>query len=304
MRPTGWWRRVAEAIPLDRAWLAAHPLVPIEADTDKDQRGRVLVIGGSRLSPGALRLSGEAALRAGAGKVRLATLDSLAPMVGLAVPEAGIVALPEGAGGELAEHAADRLGDDLRHADCVVIGPGMADSAAAGPLLEAALSELDEGQTLVVDAAAIGAAGDRCGALRDARVRCILTPHVGEMAGLLGTAVEEVENDLAAALARAVDATGQTVVLKAATTRIGRRGDPVLVYGGGGPGLATGGSGDVLAGIAGGLAACGQGPLEAAAWAVWLHGEAGGRLAAERGPIGYLARELLPLIPLLRRTPT
>ena len=301
MRPTGWSPRVADAVSLDRAWLADHPLAVIPVDTDKNERGRVLVVGGSRLSPGALRLTGEAALRAGAGKVRLATLESLAVALGLAVPEAGIMGLPEGEGGELSADAAGLLGKDFAQADCVILGPGMADPAAAAPLLAAALATMGPQQALVIDAAAIGAAGDRLDALRAARVRCILTPHIGEMAGLLGVSKDAVERDFGQALGRAIENTGKIVVLKSATTQIGCATGGMLRYGGGGPGLATGGSGDVLAGIVGGLIACGQDPFVAAAWGVWLHGEAGAHLAAERGPIGYLARELLPLIPSLRR---
>jgi ADP-dependent NAD(P)H-hydrate dehydratase len=292
---------VAEAVALDRAWLAAHPLAAIPHDADKNERGRVLIVGGSRLSPGALLLVGEAALRGGAGKVRLATLDSLALALGMAVPEAGIVALPDGANGELSAHAAKQLAEDFRLADSVVIGPGMGDEEAAAPFLDAALAAMRAHQTLVIDAAAIGAAGGRLEALGRARVRCILTPHAGEMAGLLGVSKEAVEGDLGGALARALDATGQIVVLKSATTKVGSPDGGMLTYGGGGAGLATGGSGDVLTGIVAGLAACGQEPFDAAAWGIWLHGEAGARLAAERGPIGFLARELLPLIPMLRR---
>ncbi|MFA9201380.1 MAG: NAD(P)H-hydrate dehydratase [Cypionkella sp.] len=292
---------MAEETPLDRAWLAAHPLSAIPADTDKNSRGRVLVIGGSRLSPGAIRLTGEAALRAGAGKVRLATLESLALPLGLAVPEAGIVALPEGPQGEIAPEAAARLAKDIAQADCVIVGPGMTDAEAAAPLLAAALEGLGRHQTLVIDAAAIRAAGDLLDAIREARATCIVTPHVGEMAGLLGEESEAITGDPCTALARAIDSTGATVVLKGATTRIGTNGAGTLVYGGGGPGLATGGSGDVLAGVVAGLAACGQAPFEAAAWGVWLHGEAGAQLAAERGAIGFLARELVPLVPQLRR---
>lgn len=301
MTPIRWSPRVVDETALDPVWLAGHPLVEIPPDTDKNERGRVLVVGGSRLSPGAILLTGEAALRAGAGKVRLATLESLAVPLGIAVPEAGIVALPEGENGEISRLAGERLGRELEYADCVVLGPGMSDSEAVAPLLKVALSTMRPDQTLVIDAAAIKAAGHAPVALRDSRVKCILTPHTGEMAGLLGVEKDEVEADLGAALQRAVRVTGQVMVLKSSNTRVGGGGGGLtLVYAGGGPGLATGGSGDVLAGIIGGLLACGQDPFEAAGWGVWLHGEAGARLGSERGPIGYLARELLPLIPILR----
>ncbi|MGX7952714.1 NAD(P)H-hydrate dehydratase [Tsuneonella sp. HG249] len=294
---------MAEERSLDRAWLGEHPLAEIPVDTDKNERGRVLVIGGSRLSPGGLRLAGEAALRAGAGKVRLATMESLAVPLGLAVPEAGVVALPESADGRLAPNAAERVQRDLAEADCVIIGPGMDDADCAAPFLSAALELMEGGQTLVIDAAAIGAAADCLETIKHARGRCILTPHAGEMARLLDCPKEAVNSDLGGAIRQAVDATGQIIVLKSATTHIADPMGTMLTYGGGGPGLATGGSGDVLAGIAGGLMSCGQDAFTAAAWAVWLHGEAGAKLASEAGAIGYLARELLPLIPMLRRNP-
>jgi NAD(P)H-hydrate repair Nnr-like enzyme with NAD(P)H-hydrate dehydratase domain len=96
---------------------------------------------------------------------------------------------------------------------------------------------------------------------------------------------------------------GATVVLKASDTWIATPDAPMLHYRGGGPGLATGGSGDVLSGIIGGLLARGAAARDAAAWGVWLHGEAGRRLADRIGPLGFLARELLPVIPALMRDP-
>lgn len=292
---------MGEPIPLDRAWLAAHPLVPIPEDTNKNDRGRVLVVGGSRRSAGALLLTGEAAFRTGAGKVQLATLDCLAIALGMAVPEAGIFALPEGEQGQLSTDAAAVIEHAMAPCDCVVLGPGMGDTDAAGALLDMAMGVLEPGQSLVLDAAAIKAARHRSPALSQLRARCVLTPHAGEMAALLGEDEDSVRGDPCAALGRAIDLTGHTVVIKGPTSYIGAPNGEILAFVGGGPGLATGGSGDVLAGIAAALLARGQDPLSAAAWAVWLHGEAGRRLAEEQAPVGFLARELIPLIPSLIR---
>ena len=108
------------------------------------------------------------------------------------------------------------------------------------------------------------------------------------------------EDAVSPALAEAAAARfGATVLLKQSETWIASPGEPLLHYPGGGPGLATGGSGDVLAGIIAGLLARGVAPRMAAAWGVWLHGEAGRRLARAQGPLGFLARELLAEIPAL-----
>lgn len=288
-------------VPLDRAWLASHPLIGVAHDTDKNRRGTVLVVGGSRLSAGALRLTGEAAFRAGAGKVQLATPECLAIPLGMAVPEAGIIALAEGEKGEPARSSAEQLGNAMERCDCLVLGPGMGDSEAAGTLLDAALATLKRGQALVIDAAAIRACSERHAALRKARVPCVITPHPGELAALLGADDAPSPDEQAAMLTSAVKATGQLVLAKGAITLLAAPGEPTLCFAGGGPGLATGGSGDVLAGIIGALLARGQPPVSAAAWGVWLHGEAGRRLAEQQGPLGFLARELPPLIPSLMR---
>lgn len=292
---------MAEPVPLDREWLSAHPLCAVDEETDKNERGRVLVVGGSRRSPGALRLTGEAAFRAGAGKVQLATLASLGAALGVAVPEAGFIDLPEGEEGELAGNARAQLGDAFEACDCAVLGPGMGDADAAGALLDAALAALDTRQSLVLDAAAIRAAPSRLEALSRSRAAIVLTPHAGEMAALLGKDDDDVRRDPRLALEAAIAACGHPMVIKGPVTFIGAPDSAILAFVGGGPGLATGGSGDVLAGIVAALLARGQDALSALAWAVWLHGEAGRRLGETQAPVGYLARELTPVIPALIR---
>lgn len=287
---------MVDAIPLDRAWLAAHPLVAIPDDTDKNARGHVLIVGGSLRAPGALRLTAEAAFRAGAGKVRIATLASLAVPLGIAVPEAGIIALPE-SGDEIAADAVTVLAKAIGQCDTLVIGPGMLSDGVAGALLDGALEVLSENQVLLLDAAAIRAARERVGAIKRAGIRCVLTPHAGEMAGLLDEGEAAIRADPAAAVLRAIAATGQTALIKGPVSFVGGPDCDLLGFAGGGPGLATGGSGDVLAGLVAAFLARGQDPLSAAAWGVWLHGEAGRRLAERQGAIGFLARELIPPVP-------
>jgi len=281
--------------PIDSAWLDANPLPDPAAAEDKNSRGRVLAVGGSDTVPGALRLTGEAAFRAGAGKVQLATPKAAAATIGVHVPEAAVFALEADDDGEIAARAADRIVALLSNADAVLLGPGIGDCASAQAILRAVCRGNGEVPLLIdagllcavptVEADVTGYGGPR-----------VFTPHPGEMAQLMDCDAGDIGPELASA---AADRFAATVVMKSTETWVATPGGPVLHYTGGGPGLATGGSGDVLAGVIGGLLARGAEPHVAAAWGVWLHGEAGRRLAGEVGTIGFLARELLPLIPRL-----
>lgn len=277
---------------IDRGWLAAHPLPQPDGETDKNRRGRVLACGGSLTVPGALRLTGEAALRAGAGKVQLATVETAALPLGIAMPEAAAFPLPANAHGELGAEAAVPLAALIERCDALVLGPGMGAKADAGSLIPAALESAGPDRAILLDAGAIGDCASRADAIRPHPGPIVLTPHAGEMALLMGCDEGEVSEALAR---QAADRFAATIVLKRAETWIASPGGGLLHYSGGGPGLATGGSGDVLAGLIGGLLARGAAPDIAAAWGVWLHGEAGRSL----GPPGFLARELLARIPAL-----
>ncbi|MRX51113.1 NAD(P)H-hydrate dehydratase [Paracoccus sp. S-4012] len=290
---------MSEPAILDSAWLRAHPLPVPPEDTDKNSRGRVLVVGGSLRVPGGLTLTAEAALRAGAGKVQLALPEPLAVPTGMVLPECGIRALPVDGEGEIASVAP--LAGLVDACDCLVLGPAMVSAEAAGAALDALLGEAERPAAAVLDAAAIAAAAGRATLLDGMAGRLILTPHVGEAALLLGIEAETIEADREGIARGAAERFGAIITLKGATTLIAAPEGALLRYGGGGVGLATGGSGDVLAGIVGALFARGMTPFEAAAWGVWLHGEAGRRLAERHGPMGFLARELAPELPSLMR---
>ena len=292
---------MAEAIAIDSDWLSDHPLPLPPEDTDKNARGQVLVAGGCLAVPGGLLLTGEAALRAGAGKVRLATVRSLAVPLGVAFPEAGLIALPEDGEDEVGDVEAPQFLRPLAQCDCAIVGPAMKGKAAAARVLAAALDRPREGMTLVIDAAAIAGAGEARDRISNHRGRVIITPNPGEAASLLEIELDAVVRDPEGSARRVVDLTGAVVTVKGPNTVVATPDGDLLRYSGGGVGLATGGSGDVQTGILGGLLALGVAPCDAATWAVWIHGEAGRRLAEQVGPIGYLARELLPLIPRLMR---
>lgn len=288
--------------PIDADWLADHPLPDHAASADKDDRGHVLVIGGSRRVPGGLRLTGESALRAGAGRLQLATIESLAIGLGLVLPEAGVLQLAEGSDGEIRWQATEAIVESLERSNCIVVGPAMSDVAAADPIVAAALDALRDDLTVVLDAAAIGSAARVATTLTERAGQVVLTPNRGEMARLLQIEIADISDDPEGAARRAVERTGATVILKGPRSLVATPQDELFAYPGGGIGLATGGSGDVLAGVLGGLLGRGAAVATACAWSVWLHGEAGRLLAREKGPIGYLARELPALVPALMRT--
>lgn len=286
---------MGEARVLDGAWLREQPLPQPHEESDKNARGRVLVVGGCSMVPGGVRLTAEAALRAGAGKVRIATVGSTAMMIGVLMPEVAVLPLAADPKGEI-DAARASLKAEVAKTDCLVLGPAMscADQASAlvGKLMDAA------GETaLVLDAAALMAICDHAGRLRKRHSPAVLTPHIGEIAALLQVAAEVVERDRAAAVCQCAGQFGAVVVLKGAVTLVATPEDELFSYSGGNVGLATGGSGDVMAGIAAALLARGAEPLQAALWSVWLHGEAGRRCAEAIGPLGYLASELLGFIP-------
>jgi hydroxyethylthiazole kinase-like uncharacterized protein yjeF len=278
---------------LDAAWLAAHPLPDPCQATDKNSRGRLLAAGGSLSVPAALLLTGEAAFRAGAGKVQLATVEPATLGLGLRFPEAAVLPLPVNDDGELAGDAGKAIATMVARCDAIVLGPGMGAKADAATILTGLLQG-GAPAPLLLDAAMLEAAGNAHQAVAGYDAPLVLTPHPGEMAALMDCDEDDICADLAEA---AADRFGATVVLKSPETWIATPGQPTLTYPGGGPGLATGGSGDVLAGIIGGLLARGAKPHVAAAWGVWLHGEAGRLLADRVGHVGFLARELPPLVP-------
>ena len=177
----------------------------------------------------------------------------------------------------------------------------MGDRKRAAEMIEHVVGTPRDGLTIVLDAAVCACAGPFAEILRRHGGRVVLTPHHGEMAALTGCDAEAIAAHPEQAAREAADKFSAVVVLKASRTVIAPpEGDP-LIYAGGGVGLATGGSGDVLAGIIAGLLSRGAAPLDAAAWGVWIHGEAGRRLSERIGPMGFLARELLPEIPSLMR---
>jgi len=275
--------------------LAGMPL-PQPGEGGKEARGRVFVVAGSLEVPGAALLAGEGALRAGAGKLQIAAPRGSALALGLAVPEALVMGLPESAAGGVAATAADLLCERAERCRAVLIGPGMVEEDELVPLT-AALLERTREPAMLLDAAALCRLRDLREALARKGGRVVITPHAGEMATLLGISRDDVEADALGTARHAASLLQVVVALKGASTHIVTPAGEAWLYEGGGIGLATSGSGDVLAGCIVGLMARGADPVAATLWGVYLHGEAGKRLAGRHGPLGFLARELLPEIP-------
>lgn len=279
----------ARATPVTAALLRHWPLPTTAGVAGKEQRGRVLVIGGSAEIPGAALLAAEAALRAGAGKLQIATARPVAVAMAVALPEARVVGLPATADGELRLQGA-ALRRDVARTDALLIGPGM----RGKPALRAQIAQLlaGSGCSVVLDA---GALVQTQGMADPGRI--VLTPHHGEMAALSGMPIERIGADPMAVAVAYAQRSGAIVVLKSATTVIAAPDGTRWVHRGGSPCLGTSGSGDVLAGIICGLLARGAGATQAAVWGVHLHARAGAALAQRVGPLGPLAREIATQVP-------
>jgi hydroxyethylthiazole kinase-like uncharacterized protein yjeF len=269
-------------------------------NADKQQRGTVLVAGGSARVPGAVLLAGTAALRAGAGVLQMATVTVCASQLALHVPEALVISLAATRTGEIAGRGAlGTLRDNIENASSVLLGCGMSEGASATALVTGTCRHMGSDATLVLDAGALTALHQTHTLLASLEGRAILTPHAGEMAMLLDAEKEDIEREPWNVARMAAERFAAVVVLKGDETWIGEPGGALFHYRGGGVGLGTSGSGDVLAGVITGLAARGATPLDAALSGVWAHGEAGRALARRIGTLGFLAREIAGEIPAL-----
>jgi ADP-dependent NAD(P)H-hydrate dehydratase len=284
---------VADPITVTSATLGAWPLP--DPATDKESRGRVLVVGGGTETPGAVLLAGEASLRAGAGKLQLAVAADVAPALAVAVPECRAFGLPAGATGVLRSAAAPALLDAASAADVVLLGPGLTDLDATVELLEEVVPRLDA--TVVVDALATAYVTRHPDGLRRFAGRCVVTANPTEVARMLEREDDEVDADPVVAATALAERTGVVVLCGGAEKVVAAPDRRSWRVDAGGPGLGASGSGDVQGGLVAGLLGRGADPAQAAVWAAWLHGTAGDRLAASSGPVGFLMRELAALVP-------
>ena len=249
-----------------------------------------MVIGGSAETPGALLLAGITALRVGAGKIQIAAPRSAAAALGVAFPESRVFSLPETGDGFLDRRSGSRAAECAQNADSLLIGPGMLNEDAIRGFIDEAVRRVAD-RELVIDALALSALrGGRYRFMEETRV--VLTPNVAEMAKITGEKVSTIDADPRGIAMSVAGDLNAVVVLKGAETFVAAPYGEVFRYAEGDVGLATSGSGDVLAGALVGLLARGATLDQAAVWAVYLHGSAGNRLKRRIGTIGFLAREL------------
>ena len=276
------------------AWLRRWRLPKL--DGDKAARGQILIIAGAVEMPGGAILAATAALRAGAGVVQVATAEAVALAVATAVPELFVVGMAES--GKRRKASLQAVVDLAKLADVVLIGPGLRDEDAIRVLLPELLG-LDHLRALIIDAKAIPTAAAFLPARGKLRGKTILTPHAGETESISKASKDEVERDPSRVGHETARRLGSIIVLKGSETLICAEESPAYLNTRGNVGLATAGSGDVLAGILAGLCARGAEPLQAAVLGVSVHARAGEELARQVGPVGYLAREILAEIPKL-----
>jgi ADP-dependent NAD(P)H-hydrate dehydratase len=256
--------------------------MPLPEGSDKDERGKLLVVAGSEQLPGGAILPAKAALRVGCGTVRVSLPPALAPAVGTAVPELMIV-------------GRERLEEQIERCAAVVAGPGMVDDPEADELL--AWLVVDCPLPVVVDAQALHVwARQRPRRFAGPRV---FTPHAREAAAMLGLPAADVAADRAGVALRFAHDHGTAFVFKGAETLIASPDGRLFVNRAGTRGLGTAGSGDTLAGIIGGMLAQGLSSAEAAVWGVHVHALAGELVAEELGDDGMMASDLLLKLPVV-----
>jgi NAD(P)H-hydrate epimerase len=259
------------------------------ADSHKGDYGRVLIVGGEPGKGGAPLLAGMGALRAGAGLVTVATDARCQPAL-----EGRFLELMVESGWD--QNGPKELLAELRQGmDALVLGPGLSSGADGKAIVQAMLA--GEGPPVVLDASALIFVAEHPELVASASMPVVLTPHPGEAASLLGCSTEEVQANRFEALEKLVSQCGQVVVLKGARTLVSAPGAEVFINSTGNAGMATAGSGDVLAGVIGAFVARGISPYQAAILGVVAHGEAGDRIAATMGQDGLIASDLLDALP-------
>lgn len=261
----------------------------------KGDYGHVLVVAGSPGFAGAACLAATGAMRAGAGLVTVAAPASLVPVLASKLTEAMTLPLPETADGALGKNAGEEILGAAERFDAAVIGPGLSRRPETAEMVRRLVAALPV--PMVVDADGLNALAGDDAAFTSASAPVILTPHPGEMGRLMGCETREVLQDRVGAASSFAAAHGVLVVLKGAQTVVAPPDGAASFNASGNPGMASGGSGDVLSGVIASLVGQGLKPRDAARAGVFIHGDAGDRAAAARGERGMIASDLVERLP-------
>lgn len=294
--PEGLYEPYEKAFAFTDADIAAL-FPPRRDDAHKGDFGKALVVAGSYEMPGAALLSSSAAVECGAGLVRLAFPECAYAAVTAACPEKVLLPLCANRFGRISAQNEKKLLDALSSSTALLVGCGLGIDYDTKHLVKMLLQQAEI--PVVLDADGINAVADGIDMLREVKAPLILTPHPGEAARLLGVSTAEIQNDRLGACAALCEKTGAVVVLKGAGTVISADGQQFSVNLTGNSGMATAGSGDVLAGMILGFLCIGMPPLDAAAAAVHIHGLAGDAAAKAMSKCAVTPIKMLGVLPKL-----
>jgi len=275
-------------------------LLPLRAaDTQKGDAGRVLLLAGSVGLSGAAALCTMGALRVGAGLVTLGIPKRLHDPMVEKLTEAMFAVLPETSEGSLSVQALPQILTLVERMDAVAIGPGLSQHPQTKALVHQLLPRITK--PLVLDADGLNALAEDLSLLKKRAQPMVVTPHPGEMGRLARLSVEDVQRDRQRLATEFAKKYGVVVALKGHHTIVASYDGSVYINDTGNPGMASGGTGDVLTGMIAGLLGQGLSLFDATQLGVYLHGVAGDLAALERGEIGLIASDLIDRIPLAIR---
>lgn len=281
----------AEAVILEmddiRGFFAPYP-----PDAHKGTFGRVFILAGSRGFTGAAALAGAAAVKSGAGLVTLGVPESLNDILEVKLTEAMTLPLPETPERSLSISALEKALEFSARCDAVALGPGLSQQEETGEFVRRFLQECPV--PMVIDADGLNALAKKPAAFK---TPAVVTPHPGEMARLLGATADEVQQDRPRAAREAAARFGCTALLKGARTLIASPGRELWINPTGNPGMATGGSGDVLCGMIAAFLARGMTAEQAAAAGAYIHGLAGDIAAEREGQLSMTAGDIIKYLP-------
>ncbi|OBW63038.1 MAG: carbohydrate kinase [Dehalococcoides mccartyi] len=287
-----------QAVLIEKDW--AKSVLPVRSPhANKGNFGRVMIVAGSDRYIGAAILAGSAAMRVGAGLVTLALPESLTGAVASRIPEATYLPLPEVSSGTADNSAARFVLSELGKYDVLLIGPGLGQTGYSARLVTEVLSNLPVGLKVIIDADALNILSAIPDWWLEYKFDAVLTPHPGEMARLAKTTTEAVQSDRFGLCQKFACKWGKTLILKGAGTIVTSPQGETLCNPAANPVLASAGTGDVLAGIIGGLLGQGVSLFEAAGLGVYLHSLAAEALRSEIGDAGVLASDLLLKLPVV-----
>ncbi len=271
------------------------PIIPARRrDAHKGEFGKIVIAGGAAEYVGAPLLAGEAALRSGAGLVSLAVPSSIHSLFAGKIAE--LICLPlDGPDGKHTAHGAAGLFQTAFRFDTVVAGPGLSRGDEPARFILSLLERWDG--PLVIDADGLQALAGKKKEIGATNADLILTPHLGELIALTGAPRNEVESDPIGFIRRKAMQWGVVLLLKGNPTLVADPEGGVTLNTTGNPGMATGGSGDVLSGVIAAMIGNGYPPADAARLAVWLHGRAGDLAAEALGEGGMIAGDIIQMLP-------